>query len=216
MQEIGIEEKDHETIEAHRNAEEIEPDRKDQEKTDLKKLRESWYKKYPKLFQGVPPGLPPFREINHRIPLIDEKKAYNYHMPRCPDALKGELLEKIERYTANGWWEECTAPQAAPLLSILKKSGRLRTVVDCRKRNENTVRDVTPFPDQDQIRMDVAKGKYRSKIDLSDAYEQVRVEEADVHKTAFATPFGTYISQVMQQGDCNAPATFQRLMTHIF
>lgn len=27
---------------------------------------------------------------------------------------------------------------------------------------------------------------------------------------------GTYISNIMQQGDCNAPATFQRLMTHIF
>lgn len=216
MQEIGTEEENLETIEACRSIEEKNPDHRAQEKTNLKKLREEWYKKYPKLFQGVPPGLPPLREINHRIPLIDEKKAYNYHMPRCPDALKRELLEKIERYTTNGWWEECTTPQAAPLLSIPKKNGRLRTVVDCRKRNENTVRDVTPFPDQDQIRMDVARGRYRSKIDLSDAYEQVRVEEADVHKTAFATPFGTLLSHVMQQGDCNAPATFQRLMTHIF
>ena len=27
---------------------------------------------------------------------------------------------------------------------------------------------------------------------------------------------GMMVSQVMQQGDCNAPATFQRLMTHVF
>ena len=78
------------------------------------------------------------------------------------------------------------------------------------------VKDVTPFPDQDQIRMDVARAKYRSKIDLSNAYEQVRIEPEDVWKTAFATIYGTYISLVMQQGDCNAPATFQRLMTVIF
>ena len=35
-------------------------------------------------------------------------------------------------------------------------------------------------------------------------------------KTAFATIAGTYISNIMQQGDCNAPVTFQRLMTSIF
>jgi hypothetical protein len=37
-----------------------------------------------------------------------------------------------------------------------------------------------------------------------------------VWKTAFASPFGTFVSHVMQQGNCNAPATFQRLMTWIF
>ena len=51
---------------------------------------------------------------------------------------------------------------------------------------------------------------------MSDAYEQIRVEAKDVWKTAFATMLGTFVSHVMQQGDCNAPATFQRLMTWIF
>ena len=51
--------------------------------------------------------------------------------------------------------------QASPLLCVPKKSGKLRTVVDARKRNDNTYKDMmykdmTPFPDQDQIRMDVA------------------------------------------------------------
>ena len=89
-------------------------------------------------------------------------------------------------------------------------------VIDCWKRNNNTIKDVTPFPDQDQIRMNIARAKYRSKIDLSNMYEQVRVEPQDVWKTAFSMIYGTFISQVMQQGDCNAPATFQHLMTVIF
>jgi len=71
------------------------------------------------------------------------------------------------------------------------------------------VKDMTPFPDQDQIRMDIARARYCSKIDLFNAYEQVRVEPEDVKKTAFSTIFSTFLSQVMQQGDCNAPATFQ-------
>lgn len=64
--------------------------------------------------------------------------------------------------------------------------------------------------------MDVAIAKFRSKIDMSDAYEQIRVEPEDVWKTVFITVYGTFVSNVMQQGDCNAPATFQRLMTLIF
>jgi len=154
--------------------------------------------------------------VNHKISLIDENKRYNYHLPRCPDSLKPELVEKIQRYKNAGWWEETNVSQAAPMLCVPKKSGKLRTVIDGHKRNDNTEKDVTPFPNQEQIRMDVAKGKYQSKIDMSDAYEQIRVEPSDVWKTAFATVYGTFVSHTMQQGDCNAPATFQRLMTIIF
>ena len=38
----------------------------------------------------------------------------------------------------------------------------------------------------------------------------------DIPKTVFATIFGTFVSLVMQQGDCNAPSTFQRLMMAVF
>ena len=73
-----------------------------------------------------------------------------------------------------------------------------------------------PFPDQDNIRHDVAQCPYRSKLDMSEAHEQIRIKPTDIPKTAFATILGTFVSQVIQQGDCNAPSTFQRLMTAIF
>lgn len=190
--------------------------RKQAEKEEIDRLRKEWYESTKDVICPAPPKLPKKRAINHRIPLIDEQKREKYHMPRCPEALRGELRDKIKRYTESGWWVEKPVPQAPPLLCIPKKSNKLRTVVDCRKRNDNTVKDLTPFPDQDQIRMDVAKARYRTKIDMSDAYEQIRIEDEDVWKTAFATTMGTFISLVMQQGDCNAPATFQRLMTHVF
>lgn len=179
-------------------------------------LREQWFRQVEDLVGPIPLELPPMREINHRIPLIDEQHRYNYHHPRCPDAVRGELKAKMDRYLEAGWWEMKPANQAAPLLCVLKKNGKLRTVIDARQRNDNTFKDVTPFPDQDNIRQDVARAKYRSKIDMSDAYEQIRIDVEDVWKTAFSTIFGTAISHVMQQGDCNAPGTFQRLMTWIF
>jgi hypothetical protein len=82
-------------------------------------------------------------------------------------------------------------------------------VIDTQKRNDNTVKDVTPFPDQEHIRAEVACAPYRSKIDLSNVYEQICIEPEDVWKTAFTMVFGTYLSKVMQQGDCSTPATFQ-------
>jgi len=53
-------------------------------------------------------------------------------------------------------------------------------------------------------------------IKSKDAYEQIHIEPADVPKSLFTTPDGSMVSQVMQQGDCNAPATYQSLMIHIF
>ena len=154
--------------------------------------------------------------MKHEIHLIDDNKRYNYYFPRCPHSLRTEFHEKINCYINAGWWEPRSVSQAAPLLCVNKKDGKLRTVVDGRQRNDNTIKDIMPLPDQDLIREDVARGKIRSKIDLSDAYEQVRIRTEDVWKTAFATISGTYISNIMQQGDCNAPTTFQRLMTSIF
>lgn len=188
----------------------------DAREKDIPALRDRWMKILRERWGGRSLKLPPLREINHAIPLIDETKKYRYHLPRCPDSLKPQLTAKIEAYVKAGLWRPTQVAQAAPMMCLPKKDARLRTVVDGRQRNENTVKDVTPFPDQDQIRQDVARARFRSKIDLADAYEQVRVEPSDVWKTAFATVHGTFVSEVMQQGDCNAPSTFQRIMNMVF
>ena len=53
-------------------------------------------------------------------------------------------------------------------------------------------------------------------VDENAAYEQVQVVPEHVNRTAMSTPDGNMESLVMQIGDCNAPATFQVLMNHIF
>ena len=102
------------------------------------------------------------------------------------------------------------------MLCIPKKNGTLRTVFDLRQQNDNTWKDVTPFPEQDAIRHDVTCAKFRSKLDMTEAYEQTRIKPEDVRKTTFSTIFGTFQSRVIQMGDCNAPSTFQWLMTATF
>ena len=67
-------------------------------------------------------------------------------------------------------------------------------VFDLRMQNDNMEKDISPFSDQDMIRHDVAHAPYRSKLDMSEAYEQIRIRLEDVPKTAFSTIFGTFVS----------------------
>ena len=101
------------------------------------------------------------------------------------------------------------AHQVVPMLCILKKNGKLHTVFDLQEQNDNTVKDMTPFPDQDIIHNDMARAAYHSKLDMSEVYKQICIILEHVHKMAFITVLGTFRSQVMQMGDCNAPSTFQ-------
>src|SRR5260370_37017653 len=51
---------------------------------------------------------------------------------------------------------------------------------------------------------------------MTDAYEQIRMEPECIKHSGFSTPYGTFESNVMQQGDCNAPSTFQQVLTWVF
>ena len=58
-------------------------------------FRNQWFQKYTNQLGGMVQKLPPLREVNHNIPLIDNDKHYAYHLPHCADVLKQQLLDKI-------------------------------------------------------------------------------------------------------------------------
>jgi len=190
---------------------------------EIEKIRQELKEEAQDLCQeALKTGLPPLRAINHRIPLIDEKKIYAWRPSRCPEPLKQQWREKRQAYLQTGRWRIATGTNAMPMLIIKKPypgpNGEvlLRTVVDKRQQNDNTRKLVSPLPDMDAILRNAASHPYKTLLDGKDAYEQIRVEPEDVSKTLFSTPDGTMESLVMQLGDCNAPATYQMLMNHIF
>jgi hypothetical protein len=54
-------------------------------------LRDQWKESYADLFGSIPLELPPFREVNHEINLVDPDKRIHYHFPMCPEHYRAEL-----------------------------------------------------------------------------------------------------------------------------
>ena len=97
---------------------------------NIPQLLWSWDDNITDLVSGIPLKLPPIREVNHEINLIDPEKCIHYHLPKCPEHFHEELSQKIERYTTAQWWIPAVAHQAVPMLCILKKNSKLHTVFD--------------------------------------------------------------------------------------
>ncbi len=108
-----------------------------------------------------------------------------------------------------------------PMLCIFKPNKpknmpELHTVFDLQEWNTNTHKMVAPLASIDGILRHVASHHFRSLFDLQMAYEQICVITEHLDQTAVTTPDGNMMSLIMQQGDCNAPATCQALMNHLF
>ena len=163
--------------------------------------------------------LPPLRAINHTIPLIDEKKTYPWRPSRCPEAFRAQWAEKRVAYIKSGRWSVTSAGNTVPMMFVHKPGTNpplLRVVVDLRERNKNTYKATSPLPDIDGMLRRTASKPYRTTLDLKDAYEQIRIIPEHVGRSAVTTPDGNMVSLVIQQGDCNAPATYQALMNFLF
>jgi hypothetical protein len=104
----------------------------------------------------------------------------------------------------------------SPIVVVLKKNGKLRICVDFRKLNNVTQKDYFPLPFTDAILDGVAGHECYSFLDGFSGYNQVMIALACRAYTTFTTDWGTYAYNVMPFGLCNAPATFQRVMTTAF
>nr|GFC28915.1 putative reverse transcriptase domain-containing protein [Tanacetum cinerariifolium] len=87
--------------------------------------------------------------------------------------------------------------------------------IDYRELNKLTVKNRYPLPRIDDLFDQLQGSSVYSKIDLRSGYNQLRVREEDVPKTAFITRYGHYKFQVMPFGLTNAPAVFMDLMNRV-
>jgi len=173
---------------------------------------------HPKVFpEAIPEGLPPLRKINHEIRLISGKELRNIPTYSISARWANDMSLWINEMVEQGIIERKGVHGAAPIFAQEKKDKiRMRPLVDLTARNEITIKDDEMIPNQRMILNSLRRARYRSKIDLSNAYFQTRVEPKDVDKNGFKSLFECFVSKVMLQGDMNTPGTFMRILSDLF
>ncbi|GBP02071.1 Retrovirus-related Pol polyprotein from transposon 17.6 [Eumeta japonica] len=129
------------------------------------------------------------------------------------------LVKQVSELLKEGIISPSISPWNSPILLVPKKSQdgqkAFRLVVDFRKLNEATIKQVFPIPRIDEILDQLGNSRYFTTLDLASGYHQVLVDEQDKEKTAFSTDKGHYEFNRMPFGLTGAPATFQMAMNTI-
>jgi ribonuclease HI len=155
--------------------------------------------------------------IEHKIPLKPGVKPFKQKLRQFNPI----LLPVIEKEVKKLLDAKIIVPLrysdwVANLVPVRKKNGEIRLCVDFRNLNKSSLKDNYPLPKMDHVLEKVVGATRMSMIDGFSGYNQIVVCEPDREKTAFTTPWGTFMYDKMPFGLMNAGATFQRAMDIAF
>ena len=102
---------------------------------------------------------------------------------------------------------------AAPIVAVPKKDGKFQICGDYKVTvNQALAVDQYPLPKPDDLFATLAGGKVFTKLDLSQAYLQLRFDEKSATYVTINTHQGLYRYNRLPFGVASAPALFQKQM----
>jgi hypothetical protein len=146
-------------------------------------------------FKGPRPGAP-----RHRIILKDPDKSINDRMFQLPERFLNHLAEFIQEHITAGRIRPSSSNMTAGTWMISKPKDLTaipRVVHDYRMLNENTIKDHTPLPRQDQILRRLCLAKILGFLDCPTAFYQICMEEDSIHAIVFKISFDMFEWLVM-------------------
>ena len=164
----------------------------------------------------IPCELPKDKGIRHEIDLVPGTKycvTRQWPLPRDQVEAIDLFFEKRRKA---GQVRESKSPHSSPTFCVKKATGGWRIVHAYNKLNTATIPAQTPIPRKDVIIDSMQGSTIFSTIDLRDGFYQILMRDKDIPLTAVSTPSGMLWEWlVMPQGLSNAPATFNRCVSHL-
>lgn len=162
-------------------------------------------------------GLGKMKDFKAKLHLKPEVKPKFIKARSVPFALRSKVEASLEELERDGVLEKVThSDWGSPIVVVPKKTGDVRICGDY-KATLNQALDVDqhPLPKPSDLFATLAGGKVFSKLDLTQAYHQMEVEEGHQHLLTITTHKGLYRYRRLPFGVNSAPAIFQRTMEQI-
>ncbi|OWY92404.1 reverse transcriptase, partial [Phytophthora megakarya] len=161
----------------------------------------------------IPADLPEDKGIQHDIDLVPGTKYCVTRQWPLPREQVKAIDDFFESRRKAGQVRESKSPHSAPTFCVKTKQERFNEQ-SCKilREHMDVLSDGTP---KDVIIDSMSKSTIYSALDLRDGFYQILMHESDIPLTAVSTPSGMLWEWlVMPQGLKNAPATFNRCVTH--
>ena len=134
-----------------------------------------------------------------------------------PFALKDAVGQELDRLKKQGVIKKVDSSDwAAPIVTVPKKEGQIRVCGDYKVTiNQALTVDQYPLPKPEDLFATLANGEQFTKLDLSQAYLQLQLDESSMPYVTINKLQGLYQYTRLPFGVASAPAMFQRLMETI-
>ncbi|KAE9243572.1 hypothetical protein PF004_g6070 [Phytophthora fragariae] len=166
--------------------------------------------------EKIPAELPAERGVRHEIDLVPGSKycvTRQWPLPRDQVQAIDDIFEGRRKA---GHVRESISPHSSPTFCVKKASGGWCIVHVFNKLSDATIPAQTPTPRKDMVLDTMSGSVVYSAIDLTDDFYQILMRESEIPLTLVSTPSDMLWEWlVMPQGLKNAPATFNRIVSHV-
>ncbi len=125
------------------------------------------------------------------------------------DKVKTALTELEKQDVIERVPDDQATPWVQPIVAVPKKDGNVRICVDMRFPNEAIQRVRHPIPTVNDISVELNGAKYFTKLDLSQAYHQLVLDEQSRYITTFSTHIGLFRYKRLNYGTNASAEIFQ-------
>ena len=170
--------------------------------------------KFPNLFS---PGLGCYKGYKCSLDIGPNAEPKFFRARPVPYAMKPKLDKALDNLQRDGIISPITHSKwAAPVVPVLKQNGEIRVCGDYKITVNKAIQiDTYPIPKVEDLFSSLAGGKIFSKLDMSQAYCQLELEDSSKDYTVINTHRGLFRYNRLCFGISSAPGIFQRTVEQL-